>query len=129
MNKNEKIKIIIENYKVLSKDIEKIDKRSLFLKKKKKDLEEVLISHFKDKKLENMNGILLTPNIRRTALSKTYLEKILKKYYRNYFLTNKNRLKNIDISKFSEKKSKELLNYIFKNRESVKYYRLKIKKS
>ena len=76
-----------------------------------------------------MNGILLTPNIRRTALSKTYLEKILKKYYRNYFLTNKNRLKNIDISKFSEKKSKELLNYIFKNRESVKYYRLKIKKS
>ena len=36
MNKNEKIKIIIENYKVLSKDIEKIDKRSLFLKKRKR---------------------------------------------------------------------------------------------
>lgn len=129
MNKNEKIKIIIENYKTLSKDIEKIDKRSLFLKKKKKDLEEVLINHFKDKNLENMNGILLTPNIRRTALSKIYLEKILKKYYRNYFLTNKNRLKNVDISEFSEKKSKNLLNYILKNRESVKYYRLKIKKS
>ena len=93
----------------LSKDIEKIDKRSQFLKKKKKALEEVLINHFKEKNIEAMNGILITPNIRRTALSKMYLEKILNKYYRNYFLSNKNKLKNIDISKFSEVKDSNSL--------------------
>ena len=128
MNKNQKINIIIENYKILTRDIEKIDHRSQFLKKKKKNLEEVLINHFNDKNIENLNGVTLIPSVRRESLSKTYLDRILKKYYRDYFLSNKSKLKNIDIGSFSEKKSKTLLNFILKNRKSNNYHRLKIKK-
>ena len=75
-----------------------------------------------------MNGVTLIPNVRRESLSKAYLDRILKKYYREYFLSNKSKLKNIDIGSFSEKKSKTLLNFILKNRKSNNYHRLKIKK-
>ena len=44
-----KINSILENYKSLSRDINKIEKKTLFLKKKKKELEEILIDYYKKK--------------------------------------------------------------------------------
>ena len=123
---NKKIMTILDNYKTLTSDISKIEKKTKFLREKKKKLENVLINYFNKNKIDKISNITVVSNIRRESLSKKYLDNVLRKYYRNYFLSNQSKLSNNDITKFSDRKTKALLNYILKNRSSQKYYRLKI---
>jgi len=121
-----KIKQIIQNYKSLSNDIYKIEKKTLFLKQKKKELEEVLTDYFTQNNIEKLDNVSLVQSIRRGSLSQKYLQTILTKYYRKYYLSNKSRLSDTDITTFSARKTKNLLKFIMKNRESSKYYRIKV---
>ena len=121
-----KIKQIIQNYKSLSNDIYKIEKKTLFLKQKKKELEEVLTDYFTQNNIEKLDNVSMVQSIRRGSLSQKYLQTILTKYYRNYYLSNKSRLSDTDITTFSARKTKNLLKFIMKNRESTKYYRIKV---
>ena len=121
-----KILSILENYKSLSSDIRKIERKTIFLKEKKKDLEEVLKKYILDNKNKKLKDVIMIKNVRREPLSQKYLAKILRDYYRNYYLSNKSRISNIDITEFTDKKSTTLLKYILKNRSSKDYHRLKI---
>jgi len=121
-----KILSILENYKSLSSDIRKIERKTIFLKEKKKDLEEVLKNYILDNKNKKLKDVIMIKNVRREPLSQKYLAKILRDYYRNYYLSNKSRISNIDITEFTDKKSTTLLKYILKNRSSKDYHRLKI---
>jgi hypothetical protein len=121
-----KILTILENYKILTKDIKKIEAKTKYLKGKQKDLEEILIDYLNNKKSDQISNITLVTNIRRGPLSKKYLDIALRKYYRNYFLSNKSNVSNSEITTFSDRKTRTLLDYILKNRSSKKYQRLKI---
>ena len=81
----EKIHIVLENYKILTKDIKKIEMKTKYLKGKQKELEEILIEYFNNNKTDRISNISLITNIRREPLSKKYLDNTLRKYYRNYF--------------------------------------------
>lgn len=124
--KRQKITTILENYQTLTKDIYKIEQKTKFLKEKKKDLEDVLINYFNENKIDQLSNVSMITNIRREPLSKKYIENTLKKYYRNYFLSNKSKLGNTDITIFTNKKTQNILKYLLKNRTAKKYYRLKI---
>ena len=121
-----KILTILENYKILTKDIKKIEAKTKYLKGKQKELEEILIDYLNSKKSDQISNITLVTNIRREPLSKKYLDIALRKYYRNYFLSNKSNVSNSEITTFSDRKTRTLLDYILKNRNSKKYQRLKI---
>lgn len=121
-----KILTILENYKILTKDIKKIEAKTKYLKGKQKELEEILIDYLNNKKSDQISNITLVTNIRREPLSKKYLDIALRKYYRNYFLSNKSNVSNSEITTFSDRKTRTLLDYILKNRNSKKYQRLKI---
>ena len=121
-----KILTILENYKILTKDIKKIEAKTKYLKGKQKELEEILIDYLNNKKSDQISNITLVTNIRREPLSKKYLDITLRKYYRNYFLSNKSNVSNSEITTFSDRKTRTLLDYILKNRNSKKYQRLKI---
>lgn len=121
-----KILTILENYKILTKDIKKIEAKTKYLKGKQKELEEILIDYLNSKKSDQISNITLVTNIRREPLSKKYLDITLRKYYRNYFLSNKSNVSNSEITTFSDRKTRTLLDYILKNRNSKKYQRLKI---
>tara|TARA_B110000211_G_C13997091_1_gene516703 strand:- start:130 stop:510 length:381 start_codon:yes stop_codon:yes gene_type:complete len=121
-----KILTVLENYKTLTADIKKIDAKTLYLKTKKKELEEILIDYLNNKNLDKLSNISLITNIRREPLSKKYLDGTLRKYYRNYFLSNQSKINNSEVTKFSDRKTRMLLSYILKNRSSKKYQRLKI---
>ena len=121
-----KIKQIIQNYKSLSNDIHKIEKKTLFLKKKKRELEEVLTDYFSKNNIDRLDNVSMLANVRRGALSQKYLHNVLMKYYRNYYLSNQSKLSNTDITVFSDRKTRNLLKFIMKNRDSTKYNRLKI---
>jgi len=121
-----KILTILENYKILTKDIKKIEAKTKYLKGKQKELEEILIDYLNSKKSDQISNITLVTNIRREPLSKKYLDITLRKYYRNYFLSNKSNVSNSEITTFSDRKTRTLLDYILKNRSSKKYQRLKI---
>jgi len=122
----EKIHIVLENYKILTKDIKKIEMKTKYLKGKQKELEEILIEYFNNNKTDRISNISLITNIRREPLSKKYLDNTLRKYYRNYFISHKSNIPNSEVTKFSDRKTKSLLSYILKNRSSKKYQRLKI---
>jgi hypothetical protein len=121
-----KILTILENYKILTKDIKKIEAKTKYLKGKQKELEEILIDYLNNKKSDQISNITLVTNIRREPLSKKYLDIALRKYYRNYFLSNKSNISNSEVTTFSDRKTRTLLDYILKNRNSKKYQRLKI---
>ena len=121
-----KILTILENYKILTKDIKKIEAKTKYLKGKQKELEEILIDYLNSKKSDQISNITLVTNIRREPLSKKYLDISLRKYYRNYFLSNKSNISNSEVTTFSDRKTRTLLDYILKNRNSKKYQRLKI---
>jgi len=121
-----KILTILENYKILTKDIKKIEAKTKYLKGKQKELEEILIDYLNSKKSDQISNITLVTNIRREPLSKKYLDITLRKYYRNYFLSNKSNISNSELTTFSDRKTRTLLDYILKNRNSKKYQRLKI---
>jgi len=121
-----KILTILENYKILTKDIKKIEAKTKYLKGKQKELEEILIDYLNSKKSDQISNITLVTNIRREPLSKKYLDITLRKYYRNYFLSNKSNISNSEVTTFSDRKTRTLLDYILKNRNSKKYQRLKI---
>ena len=121
-----KILTILENYKILTKDIKKIEAKTKYLKGKQKELEEILIDYLNSKKSDQISNITLVTNIRREPLSKKYLDIALRKYYRNYFLSNKSNISNSEVTTFSDRKTRTLLDYILKNRNSKKYQRLKI---
>jgi len=121
-----KILTILENYKILTKDIKKIEAKTKYLKGKQKELEEILIDYLNNKKSDQISNITLVTNIRREPLSKKYLDITLRKYYRNYFLSNKSNISNSEVTTFSDRKTRTLLDYILKNRNSKKYQRLKI---
>ena len=121
-----KILTILENYKILTKDIKKIEAKTKYLKGKQKELEEILIDYLNNKKSDQISNITLVTNIRREPLSKKYLDISLRKYYRNYFLSNKSNISNSEVTTFSDRKTRTLLDYILKNRNSKKYQRLKI---
>jgi hypothetical protein len=121
-----KILTILENYKILTKDIKKIEAKTKYIKGKQKELEEILIDYLNSKKSDQISNITLVTNIRREPLSKKYLDITLRKYYRNYFLSNKSNISNSEVTTFSDRKTRTLLDYILKNRNSKKYQRLKI---
>jgi len=121
-----KILTVLENYKTLTKDIKKIETKTKYLKTKQKELEEIIIDYLNTKKSDKLSNVTLITNIRREPLSKKYLDNTLRKYYRNYFLSNQSKISNSEITKFTERKTKTMLNHILKNRNSKKYQRLKI---
>lgn len=121
-----KILTVLENYKTLTTDIKKIEAKTKYLKTKKKELEEILIEYLNNKKVDKLSNISLITNIRREPLSRKYLDNTLRKYYRNYFLSNQSKINNSEVTKFSDRKTRTLLSYILKNRSSKKYQRLKI---
>ena len=121
-----KILTVLENYKILTKDIKKIEAKTKYLKGKQKELEGILIDYLNNKKADKISNITLVTNIRREPLSKKYLDNTLRKYYRNYFLSNKSNTNNSEVTTFSDRKTKTLLAYILKNRTSKNYQRLKI---
>tara|TARA_B110000971_G_scaffold133699_1_gene136809 strand:+ start:11437 stop:11826 length:390 start_codon:yes stop_codon:yes gene_type:complete len=121
-----KILTILENYKSLSNDIKKIERKTVFLKEKKSDLEDILKNYLLDNKNKKIKDVIIIKNVRREPLSQKYLARVLRDYYRNYYLSNKSRISNIDITEFTAKKSKSLLQFILKNRTSKEYHRLKI---
>ena len=82
--------------------------------------------YLNSKKSDQISNITLVTNIRREPLSKKYLDITLRKYYRNYFLSNKSNISNSEVTTFSDRKTRTLLDYILKNRNSKKYQRLKI---
>ena len=79
---NKKIMTILDNYKTLTSDISKIEKKTKFLREKKKELEDVLINYFNKNKIDKISNITVVSNIRRESLSKKYLDNVLRKYYR-----------------------------------------------
>lgn len=121
-----KIMTVLENYKTLKRDIKKIEGQTRFLKAKEKELEEILINYLNKNRKDTLSNVTLKSNIRRGPLSKKYLENILLKYYRNSFLNSQSKSNNSEVIKYSNRKTKALLDYILKNRSSEKYYRLKI---
>uniref|UniRef100_A0A6C0B3V1 Uncharacterized protein n=1 Tax=viral metagenome TaxID=1070528 RepID=A0A6C0B3V1_9ZZZZ len=121
-----KILTVLENYKTLTKDIKKIETKTKYLKTKQKELEEIIIDYLNTKKSDKLSNVTLITNIRREPLSKKYLDNTLRKYYRKYFLSNQSKISNSEITKFTERKTKTMLNHILKNRNSKKYQRLKI---
>ena len=100
-----KILTILENYKILTKDIKKIEAKTKYLKGKQKELEEILIDYLNSKKSDQISNITLVTNIRREPLSKKYLDITLRKYYRNYFLSNKSNISNSEVTTFSDRRS------------------------
>ena len=124
---NSEIKKIIRNYNSLNTDIYRIEKKTKFLKDKKKELGDILIKYFTVNKLRKVGNITLVESERKESFSQKYLHRSLTKYYRNYHATNKSRLQSINIDEFSKKKTDILLEFLLHNRRVSKYNRLNVK--
>ena len=123
----DRIKETIENYKSLSRDIKKIDKQSAILKKKKKELEQEVINFILEHKGVRAGDILLVKTQRKEAMSYKTIKKLLEKFYKEYYDKNKNKFQNKrDKTSFCKKKSDQLVNYIFDNRDAHEHYYLKL---
>ena len=123
----DKMREIIENYKSLSRDIKKIDKQSAILKKKKKELEKEVIDFILEHKGTRAGDILLVKTQRKESMSYKSIKKLLEKFYKDYYDKNKKKFQNKrDKTSFCKKKSDQLVNYIFDNRESHEHYYLKL---
>lgn len=123
----DRIRETIENYKSLSRDIKKIDKQSSILKKKKKELEQEVINFILEHKGTRAGDISLVKTQRKEAMSYKTIKKLLEKFYKEYYDKNKKKFQNKrDKTSFCKKKSDQLVNYIFDNRDSNEHYYLKL---
>tara|TARA_B110000908_G_C10236787_1_gene443772 strand:- start:533 stop:916 length:384 start_codon:yes stop_codon:yes gene_type:complete len=123
-----KIKKILQNYNALNNDIYRIEKKTQFLKAKKKELGDILTQYLTKNKLDKLGNITLVTSERKESFSQKYLQKSLLSYYRNYYLSNKSKLQTINISAFSKQKTAIMLKFLLHNRSITKYHRLKVDK-
>jgi len=123
----DKMKETIENYKSLSRDIKKIDKQTAILKKKKKELEKEVIEFILENKGTRAGNVLLVKTQRKEAMSYKSIKKLLEKFYKEYYDKNKKKFQNKrDKTSFCKKKSDQLVNFIFDNRDENDHYYLKL---
>lgn len=122
----EDIGFIIENYKTLTRDIGKIERKNVFLKSKRKELEEKIIEHYQTHHIESINNLQLISSVRKEALSRKYLDRIIAEYYSEYYTHNKIKFggNKDNMERFTQRKSKKLIDYIFSKRSSNIYFRL-----
>lgn len=117
----------IENYKTLCSDIKKIDSQTKILKDKRKELEKDIIEFILERKGTRAGNILLVKTERKETMSYKNIKKLLEKFYKEYYERNKKKFQNTrDKNSFCKKKSCQLVDYIFDNRDSQDHYYLKI---